>query len=216
MTADYIFAAQASGLVSLDRDWHGCAVTPVVLTATLVLTSVPQDAPSGALPETYSPPVVRPFEPPSNFGRVEAEGDGIADPRPRALVVPVVVEAYDRSYEHAPSRAENAYDRGVDNAEAAMDARMGPLDGLWRLLDAQGNPIAQIALTDRGGHRPVEGAWRKLDHRAPAVPVMEVARGTNTLTLQIGESVLELTTADSGWVGRLVEEGQSAPARMIR
>ncbi|UQV19681.1 hypothetical protein MU852_08130 [Brevundimonas albigilva] len=116
--------------------------------------------PYGALdatPETYQPPVVRPFEPPSDFGREQAQGDSGDAAHRRALTQPVVVGAYVGSYETSPSDAETAYDQGVAQAEITMDSRAGPLDGRWRVLDAEGRPLMSLALTDLGGGRRIEG-----------------------------------------------------------
>lgn len=164
----------------------------------------------------YSPPVVRPFEPPSNFGRVTAEGDGGGDPRRRPIVAPVVVEAYSRSYEYAPSTADTAYDQGVANAEAAMDARMGPLDGLWRLVDEDGRGLAQIALSDRGPGRPLEGAWRTLDAQGALGPLDGVERTDAGLSLTLGESRLRLTAGPQGWSGTLSEDGRAKSVSLVR
>ncbi|KPF81337.1 hypothetical protein IP78_05230 [Brevundimonas sp. AAP58] len=166
--------------------------------------------------EVYRPPVVRPFEPPSNFGRVTAEGDGGGDPRRQPIVAPVVVEAYSRSYEHAPSTADTAYDQGVNNAEAAMDARMGPLDGLWRLIDAEGRPILQLSLSDRGPSRPLEGAWRKLDARGALGPIDASERTDAGLGMRLGDAQLTLSPGSQGWTGTLTEAGRSRSVTLIR
>ena len=62
-------------------------------------------------PETYQAPTVRPFEPPSDFGReAEAEGDAGGDRRRSPLIRPVAVDAYVGDYEVTPSDGEAAYD----------------------------------------------------------------------------------------------------------
>lgn len=182
----------------------------------LALSPAVQDRAIPYTAEVYSPPVVRPFEPPSNFGRVMAEGDGGGDPRRRPIVAPVVVEAYSRSYEHAPSTADTAYDQGVANAEAAMDARMGPLDGLWRLVDEDGRGLAQIALSDRGPGRPLEGAWRKLDAQGALGPLANVERADAGLSLTLGDAHLRLAPGTQGWAGTLTQDGRSKPVSLVR
>lgn len=182
----------------------------------LALSPVAQDRAVPYAAEVYAPPPVRPFEPPSSFGRVVAEGDGGGDPRRRPIVAPVVVEAYSRSYEHAPSTADTAYDRGVDNAEAAMDARMGPLDGLWRLVDAEGRALAQLAFSDRGSNRPLEGAWRKLDAQGALGPLDGVERTPSGLTLSLGEARLALAPGPGGWAGTLTEDGRAKDVTLVR
>ena len=117
-----------------------------------------------ATPETYQAPVVRPFEPPSDFGReTEAQGDVGGDWRRSPLTHPVVVEAYVGDYEVSPGDVQTAYDQGVAQAEIDADRRAGPLDGRWRVADADGKPLLSFALTDRGEGRRIEGAWRRLD-----------------------------------------------------
>lgn len=182
----------------------------------LVLSPVAQDRTVPYTAEVYAPPVVRPFEPPSNFGRVNAEGDGNADPTRRPIVAPVVVEAYSRSYEHAPSTADNAYDRGVDNAEAAMDARMGPLDGLWTLRDGEGRALMQLALSDQGSERPLEGAFRTIDASASLGPIAVAAHDPTRLRLTLGGAVLDLSAAATGWAGTLSEAGQTKAVALVR
>lgn len=182
----------------------------------LALSPVAQDRAIPYTAEVYAPPPVRPFEPPSSFGRVTAEGDGGGDPRRRPIVAPVVVEAYSRSYEHAPSTADTAYDRGVENAEAAMDARMGPLDGLWRLIDEEGRPVLQLSLSDRGASRPLEGAWRKLDARGALGPVDASQRVDAGLSLRLGDAQLMLSPGPQGWTGTLTEGGRSRGVTLIR
>ncbi len=188
----------------------------LVALISLALSPALQDRPVPYGAEVYSAPVVRPFEPPSNFGRVTAEGDGGGDPRRRPIVAPVAVEAYSRSYEYAPSTADTAYDQGVANAEAAMDARMGPLDGIWRVVDAEGRGLAQIALSDRGADRPLEGAWRKLDAQGALGPLDGVTRTDAGLSLTFGDARLDLAASPDGWTGTLTEGRRSKAVSLVR
>jgi hypothetical protein len=114
--------------------------------------------PGAAHPSTlrlYQPPAIRPFEPPSDFGREMEEGDaGDAPQRPEPLA-PVAVSAYAGDYEYTPSAAEAAYSQGVASAEIRTDAGAGPLDGSWRAGDYR------LVLSDPGDGRPVEGAWAR-------------------------------------------------------
>jgi hypothetical protein len=169
-----------------------------------------------AEPRVYQPPVVRPFEPPSNFGRVQAEGDGGGDTRRAPIVAPVAVEAYARSYEYTPSTADSAYDRGVDDAEAAMDARMGPLDGLWRLIDQEGRTVGRLALSDPGPNRSVQGALRLSDGSGGLVPLGQTERDPDRLVLEAAESQLDLMASPAGWAGVLTEDGRRRTVRLIR
>jgi hypothetical protein len=182
----------------------------------LALSPIAQDRAVPYVAEVYAPPPVRPFEPPSSFGRVSAEGDGGGDSRRRPIVAPVVVDSYSRSYEYTPSTADTAYDRGVDNAEAAMVARMGPLDGLWHLVDDEGRPIAQIALSDRGVGHPLEGAWRKLDAQGALGPLEGVERTAAGLALGLGDARLTLMPTPNGWAGTLTEADRSKAVGLVR
>ena len=164
----------------------------------------------------YAPPVVRPFEPPSNFGRVTAEGDGGGDPGRRAITRPVSVEAYRGSYEHAPSTADDAYDRGVTQAARNMDARMGPLDGLWRVQDASGATVLSLALTDSGRALPLEGAWRR-DGGLAALGVIERAeRSEASVSLGWAGGGLTLRSTGQGWTGELLQDGRAVPVTLSR
>ncbi|WP_287011751.1 hypothetical protein [Brevundimonas sp.] len=119
--------------------------------------------PYGALdatPETYQPPVVRPFEPPSDFGREQAQGDSGDAAHRRALTQPVVVGAYVGSYETSPSDAETAYDQGVAQAEITMDSRAPGR----RAPDRGGLAAAGSARRQGRRRRGRAGADRRRDH----------------------------------------------------
>ena len=175
-----------------------------------------QSAPVPYSAEIYRPPVVRPFEPPSNFGRVTAEGDGGGDRTLRVIPAPVSVEAYSRSYEHAPSRADNAYDAGVENAERNMDGRMGPLDGRWRLMDQNGRALMTLSLMDQGETRPLEGAYRTADATVEVGPLTGVERTGGTLVLEMAGGRLALEPSADGWHGVMTRAGRTIPVTLIR
>lgn len=175
-----------------------------------------QSAPVAYTAQVYQAPVVRPFEPPSNFGRVTEEGDGGGDTRLRVLTAPVSVEAYRRSYEHAPSRADNAYDAGVENAERAMDARMGPLDGRWRLKDEAGRELMTLSLMDQGETKPLEGAYRTADAQAEVGPVTAADRSEATLVLDLDGGRLSLSPSGEGWTGTLAQGGRERTVTLTR
>ena len=166
--------------------------------------------------EIYRAPVVRPFEPPSNFGRVTGEGDGGGDLRRRPIPAPVSVEDYARSYEHAPSGADTAYDAGIANAERTMDGRMGPLDGRWRLTDAEGRPLMILSLMDQGEARPLEGGYRTSDSRAAVGPLTAAERTAGSLVLDLDGARLSLHPAGEGWTGRLTRDGREQPVTLAR
>ncbi len=173
----------------------------------------------GAVPygaPVYTAPVVRPFEPPSNFGRVTSEGDGDAGAMRRPLVAPVIVESYRGSYEYAPSGSDTAYDAGVANAERVMDARMGPLDGRWRLRDAEGRTVMTLSLMDQGEARPLEGAFRTADAQAEVGPLGAVERSAGALVLDLDGGRLALTTSGEGWIGVLTRGGSERAVTLVR
>ncbi|WP_428151328.1 hypothetical protein [Brevundimonas sp.] len=175
-----------------------------------------QSAPVAYTAQVYQAPVVRPFEPPSNFGRVTEEGDGGGDRTLRVITAPVSVEAYRRSYEHAPSRADNAYDAGVENAERAMDARMGPLDGRWHLKDGEGRTLMTLSLMDQGQSKPLEGAYRTADAQAEVGPLTGAERSAGSLVLDLDGGRLSLSPSGDGWTGTLTQGERERAVTLVR
>lgn len=184
------------------------AVSPIAVTG--------QSSPVPYTAQVYQAPAVRPFEPPANFGRVTEEGDGGGDTRVRVITTPVSVEAYRRSYEHAPSRADNAYDAGVETAERTMDARMGPLDGRWRLKDEEGRTVMTLSLMDQGGSKPLEGAYRTADAQAEVGPLTAAERSAGVLVLEMGGGRLSLQSSGEGWSGVLARGDGEWPVTLVR
>ena len=185
----------------------------------LAVSPAPVMGQSAAVPynaQLYAAPVVRPFEPPSNFGRVTEEGDGGGDRTLRVITAPVSVEAYRRSYEHAPSRADNAYDAGVENAERNMDARMGPLDGRWVLKDGEGRAVMTVSLMDQGEAKPLEGAYRTADAQAEVGPLTTAERSAGSLVLDLNGGRLWLSPSGEGWSGTLVQGGRERAVTLVR
>ena len=151
----------------------------------------------------YEAPAIRPFEPPSDFGREEAEGDAETDAHRRPLETPVTVDAYVRSYEFSPGDTEVAYDQGVASAEIRTDQTAGPLDGVWAVTDEAGRELFALVLSDRGGL--VEGGWRGADGDGAATVEGRL------LTLD-GRGTLSLEPAGEGWRGML----DGGPVRLSR
>ena len=168
----------------------------------------PQAAPHPSTQALYTAPVIRPFEPGSDFGREVAEGDA-APARHRApLTAPVTVDAYDGSYEVTPGDVEAAYDQGVASAEIRADQTAGPLDGLWRIVDADGRTLYELALMDPGSGT-VEGGWRHARDSGAAV------FDGRTLTLA-GVGAVALERAPGGWRGQLTAGGQTRAVTLTR
>ena len=159
-----------------------------------------QAAPHPSTQVLYEPPAIRPFEPPSDFGREVAEGDDAGEAHRRPLDAPVTVDAYARSYELSPADAEVAYDQGVASAEIRADQEAGPLDGSWRATGRDGTVLFDLVLSDAGGL--VEGGWRNAEGAGVAV----VEDGTLRLD-GLGAATLERD--DAGWRGRLRGEGRA-------
>src|SRR5690606_9432710 len=103
-------------------------------------------------------PPVRPYEP--SWDTPEAEGDAYMVTR-RALEVPVVLQAYNGTYEATPTDAEVVYQQGVTSAALRANSLMGPLDGRWRVTASDGTPVLELLMMDRGDGALVEGAWRE-------------------------------------------------------
>lgn len=147
----------------------------------------------------YEAPAIRPFEPPSDFGRETTQGDGAADLHRRPLETPVSVDRYARSYEFTPSDTESAYDQGVASAEIRVDQTAGPLDGVWRVTDDRGQVLFDMVISDRGAF--IEGGWRGGEGSGVAT----VDGGTLTLE-GLGQLVLEID--GPGWRGTLTGVGR--------
>ncbi|GAA0870185.1 hypothetical protein GCM10009116_20210 [Brevundimonas basaltis] len=183
-----------------------------MLIAALAGLMTPQAAPSPSSLELYQAPVIRPFEPGADFGREMAEGDAASPARRRRLTAPVTVEAYRGSYEATPTDIEIAYEQGVASAERRADQTAGPLDGLWRISDADGRPLYEVLLMDPGVGL-VEGGWR--DGRDAGGAVSD----GRTLTLEglaSGDGVIVLDRAGEGWRGRLTADGQTRLVTITR
>ena len=185
-----------------------------ILIAALAGLMTPQAAPSPSRLEPYAAPAIRPFEPGSDFGREIAEGDAASAPRRRPLTAPVTVDAYDGSYEATPTDIEVAYEQGVASAELRADQGAGPLDGVWRVSDADGRALYEVLLLDPGVG-PVEGGWRNGRDAGGAVS------DGHTLTLEGlspdgGGGVIVLERAGDGWRGRLTVDGRTRPVTISR
>jgi hypothetical protein len=180
-----------------------------ILIATLAGLLAPQTAPHPSTLEPYSAPVIRPFEPGSDFGREIAEGDAAAAAHRRPLTAPVTVDAYRGSYEATPTDVEIAYEQGVSAAELRADQTSGPLDGYWRIRDAGGDVLYDLVLMDPGVGR-IEGGWRNGGDAGGA------ASDGRVLTLENGGGVIALERAGTGWRGRLTVDGRTRPVTITR
>lgn len=168
----------------------------------------PQAAPHPSTQTPYTAPAIRPFEPGSDFGREVAEGDAGPAPHRAPLTAPVMVDAYDGAYEVTPTDLEAAYEQGVASAEIRADQTAGPMDGGWRIVDADGRSLYELVLMDPG-FGTVEGGWRNARDSGAAV-----VEG-RTLTLE-GVGRIALERGRSGWTGRLTAGGQTRPVTLTR
>lgn len=167
-----------------------------------------QAAPHPSTQTPYQAPAIRPFEPPSDFGRETAQGDAESDIHRRPLEAPVAVGTYVRSYEFTPTDAEVAYEQGVNSAEIRADQAAGPLDGRWRVVDEGGRILFDLVLADPGAG-PVEGGWR-----GPAGSGVAVV-DSGSLTLE-GAGVIALERTAEGWRGTLAAAGRTRPVTVTR
>ncbi|MFN3352586.1 MAG: hypothetical protein ACK4Z5_03170 [Brevundimonas sp.] len=171
--------------------------------------------------EAYEPPRVRPFEPPSDFAihaeRQPVEGDGRVFVR-RPIERSFSVDEYAGQYEATPSEAELAYAQGVAAAELQVDGAMGPLDGLWRVVGADGEAILTLSMADPGGSAQVQGAW--LDPDAPPAadggPLGVITRTGTTARIEAGPSILTLDWVEGAWRGRLTGPGGEVAVSLRR
>lgn len=189
----------------------------------LAFALIVQDPAAASAQDLYQAPAIRPFEPDWDF----SAGITLAPPEEgdrAAAAVPV--DRYASDYERAPTATERAYVRGVESAEARRDALMGPLDGLWRVRDADGRILLEVLITDPGGNGPVVGAWRDLDGvgAMPELGVLAVVArrgaGLQALFRKDGSNVdneLELAPDRSGrLIGTLRYEGRTRNVSLER
>ena len=179
-----------------------------ILLSALASLLTPQAAPHPSSLEPYTAPVIRPFEPGSDFGREAAEGDVGPAPHRAPLTAPVTVDAYDGSYEVTPTDAEAAYEQGVASAEIRADQTAGPMDGAWRIVDADGRTLYELVLMDPGSGT-VEGGWRNPRDAGAAVV------DGRTLTLE-GVGGITLERSPGGWRGQLSADGRTRPVTLSR
>jgi hypothetical protein len=170
--------------------------------------------------EVYAAPVVRPYEPPSDFGRQVEEGDVNRPIRSRPITGPVAVEAYQGNYEQIRSSGEIGYVAAVNRARASADARMGSLDGVWTATGADGGPVLDLVLSDRGSSKPVEGALSLNDQTRSTAPVESVTRNGEETVIEAsvgGRAVrLRLRQAGQGWTGSLSGLGRDQAVSLTR
>lgn len=182
---------------------------------------VPYTAASPTSRQLYSGPPVRPYEP--SWDTPQAEGDTYMVTR-RTLETPVVLQAYDGTYEATPTDAEVVYQQGVTSAALRANSLMGPLDGRWRVTAANGTPVLELLMMDGGDGALVEGAWRE-----PAAPdgaltsrrlgaLSLIVRSGDSLTIDVedpdGPARLSLERDGAGWRGTLERNGVATPVLM--
>jgi hypothetical protein len=167
-----------------------------------------QAAPHPSTQTLYQAPAIRPFEPPSDFGRETAQGDAESDVHRRPLEAPVAVGTYVRSYEFTPTDGEIAYEQGVASAEIRADQTAGPLDGRWRVTDEQGRLLFGLVMSDPATGM-TEGGWRGAAGSGAAT------LDGRTLTLD-GLGAVTLQPTAEGWCGTLTEGRRTRPVTLTR
>lgn len=179
----------------------------LIAAAAVLLT--PQTAPHPSTLEPYSAPVIRPFEPADDFGRELVQGEAVVAAGRPVLAAPVTVEAWSRAHEAPPGELQLAYERGVASAELRADQTAGPLDGAWRVVDAEGRVLFDLVLMDAGAGR-AEGGWRTPREHGAAVAEDGV------LQLENGGGTIALERAGAGWRGRLTADGRTQAVTLSR
>ncbi|KQS57396.1 hypothetical protein ASG17_01315 [Brevundimonas sp. Leaf363] len=172
----------------------------------------------GGAAEEYQAPVVRPFEPTGAIDAAQSPAQGDAPPGPGRATPdrPVTVDGYQRSYEAPQSDGEVAYQQGVIQAEMNADALSGPLDGTWLVRDGAGRTVLRLVLNDRGGGRPVEGAWMTdpASGRHAAGVIGPITQdGVHAALSLDGEGRLILEGQGSGVLER---DGRREPVTLVR
>ena len=153
--------------------------------------------------DLYTPPAVRPYEMPPSV----AEGLSPLPPEPPAIIDPVHVEAYDRSYEGVPDPLDQRFQIGLESARLAVDGTAGPLNGRWTLRDRLGLPLFRLVLADPAPSGLVEGAWRDLTVPAGALDAGVVGATERVgigVRLEVAGGVLTVMPDGSAWSGDLV------------
>lgn len=173
-----------------------------------------QTAPPPAPSPAYSDPPVRPFEPTGPLV-TGSEAEAVSPPLRHPPEAPVTVDAYRGHYEAPPDAVERAYDRGVNQAEATMDSRMGPLDGGWRVLGQDGETLFTLLLFDEGRGGSVEGAWRDGGGHMGVAASTPRDDGRTAVVLD-GRCELVLVPSGSGFTGVLIRDGREQPIRLSR
>lgn len=144
--------------------------------------------------EVYRRPVVPPYEPPSDFGRRAAEGDGGGA----------------RSGTTHADRSGN-YLTEVDVRRLRAQALLGPLDGVWRLVDEGGEVLLELSVTDRGPGYALAGVWRGSTAagatRTSSIVVLD--RTDDAVILSLSPDIrLDLRRTSDGWAAALQETGR--------
>lgn len=133
----------------------------------------------------------------------------------RQLYQPPAIRPFETAPGPGVSDVETFFDQGVAAAERSADARAGPLDGRWRALGTDGNPLLSLVLRD-AGDGTVEGAWRRGDDgRARLVDAISVDGARAALTLDRHDS-LRLQRSGDGWRGEFIHNGQARAVTLHR
>jgi len=197
----------------------GPAPAPTTAPVDPALDRPTAEAPAAPATDLYQPPRIRPFEPPADFAPPpDLVVPAAAAESPRPLDRVVTVDAYAGDYEAAATAIEIAYDRGVAAAERRVEAAMGPLDGLWRVVDRDGRVRLILSIVDPGGEAPVQGGWL-VPGAAPAVDdgvLTGEVRGPDEVRLVTGAGTLRLTLRGEVWRGQLVDGGGAIPVSLRR
>lgn len=123
------------------------------------------------------------------------------------------------------SESDQVYDDHVRAAFAAAQKQNGPLEGAWRVMDAQGQTALRLELHDpRDGD--LGGAWfdpNAVDAKAATGLIDDALRqGQGFIAHLLPQGSLDLTTlsvqlsADGAWSGTMLRGARSIPVVMNR
>jgi len=202
-------------------------VFSVVLAASPALAQPGQTTPASppavqAPPAAQVPPALDPLadliaQSGQDTDEEAAETAAKPAPRHRPTVLPIPPTESSTPEPGAPLPAEKIYEMRVRGSIAAAQDLQGPLDGGWRVTEADGRQILALQIVDKaGGAGTLEGAWRDV-RRAGSVGstglIDDLQREGEGLaarfSLREGEaSTLTLRPSPDGrWSGQLVENG---------
>ena len=106
----------------------------------------------------------------------------------------------------------------VEARRVRAQALMGPLDGMWRLVDDRGATLLELSVTDRGPDRALEGVWRgsTVGGAPRSFVFIELDRTDGAARLRLSSGIeLDLSRTANGWIARLSDQGETRAAHLV-